>query len=131
MKKGFTLVELLVVLVVIGVIIALILPNAMKAIARAQDKECASNIRTIQTAMDLCYSQTRDYTLCNAMGELTSPIVSGGVSTPAPLSTAPVCPFGVGYVINGGTTGVSPTITTATHFSVWPPRNVLHVGNTN
>ena len=56
MKKGFTLVELLVVLVVIGVIIALILPNAMKAIARAQDRECASNIRTIETAMELCYS---------------------------------------------------------------------------
>ncbi|HBR14529.1 MAG TPA: hypothetical protein DD723_03165 [Candidatus Omnitrophica bacterium] len=131
MKKGFTLVELLVVLVVIGVIIALILPNAMKAIARAQDKECASNIRTIQTAMDLCYSQTRDYSACNTMGELTSPITSGGVSTPAPLSTTPVCPFGVGYVISGGSTGVSPTIATATHFSVWPPRNVLHVGNTN
>lgn len=69
-KKGFTLVEILVVLVVAGILLALILPNALKAITRASVTEHESNIDNIQTALFMCFTERRDWTLCDAPNEL-------------------------------------------------------------
>ncbi len=110
MKKGFTLIELLVVLVIIGILIGLILPNTLKAIDQAHDKECASNLRSIDTAIQMCYSETKDWTKCDD----TDKLKKGGF-----LETIPVCPLSVDYSTevfqNGQRTDKSK------HFSVWPP----------
>ncbi len=115
-RKGFTLVELLVVLVVIGVLIGLILPNTLKAIKQANNRECASNIRSIETALQLCYSETRDWKKCNDMDALT---------TGKYLDVVPVCPFGVGYKIDNVDTGKGVT-NKDEHFVPWPPHGNDH-----
>ena len=119
MKKGFTLIELLVVLVIIGIIIGLILPNTLKAINEANKKECVSNIRTIDTAIQMCYTKERDWTACNTIALLTS-------ANPPYLESAPVCPFGVAYTptLDAATQGYR--VDTTEHFSVWPPVGVDH-----
>ncbi len=114
MRKGFTLVELLVVLVIIGVLVGLILPNTLKAIKQANNKECASNLRSIDTALQLCYTETRDWAQCDTVGELV----------PEYLDVAPVCPFGTTYTVVASDRGFISD--KATHFAVWPPRNIDH-----
>jgi len=71
-KKGFTLVEILIVLVVAGILLALILPNTLKAIDRGNITADQTNVNTLQTAVFMCYTENRDWTLCDTQGELES-----------------------------------------------------------
>lgn len=65
--KGFTLVELLIVLAVIGVLAALILPVVMRGHARARQATCASTLKQFGLAF-LMYAQDFDGRLPNPGG---------------------------------------------------------------
>ncbi|MDD3375698.1 MAG: prepilin-type N-terminal cleavage/methylation domain-containing protein [Candidatus Omnitrophica bacterium] len=60
-RHGFTLVEILVVLVVIGILISLVIPNALRAIDIANTRSCANNIRTLDSAIQLHFAQNRTW----------------------------------------------------------------------
>ncbi|WP_170105340.1 competence type IV pilus major pilin ComGC [Desmospora activa] len=60
-ERGFTLIEMLVVLFVIGIIIAIALPNLKAAGESAQAKSCEANRKLIGTQADNHYLETGNY----------------------------------------------------------------------
>ncbi|NDD26744.1 MAG: prepilin-type N-terminal cleavage/methylation domain-containing protein [Proteobacteria bacterium] len=58
-RRGFTLIELMVVLSLISVLILIILPNFVRAKARTRLSGCESNLRNTATALTM-YSEEND-----------------------------------------------------------------------
>jgi general secretion pathway protein G len=50
---GFTLIEIMVVVVILGILAAIVAPNVMRRIDDAQLTKVSSDLRTIETAMNL------------------------------------------------------------------------------
>lgn len=51
-KRGFTLIELMVVMVVIGVLCSILLPNLVRARISAKHSSCVTNIKNIATGLE-------------------------------------------------------------------------------
>lgn len=73
-KKGFTLVELLVVIVIIGLLSTLAIVALNSARAKARDAKRVSDVKQIQTALELFFNEHNGYP------EQTTGIALGGAS---------------------------------------------------
>ncbi len=60
--EGFTLIELMVVVLIIGILLAIAIPTFLGARKRAQDKQAQSNIRNALTAEKTFYTDNQAYT---------------------------------------------------------------------
>ncbi len=60
-KPGFTLIELLVVIAIIGLLSTLSILALNTARARARDAKRISDVKQIQTALEMYYNDTGDY----------------------------------------------------------------------
>lgn len=60
-KKGFTLIELLVVVAIMGLLAALAIVALNQARAKARDARRVSDIKQIQTALELYYLDNNEY----------------------------------------------------------------------
>ncbi|PTX65023.1 competence protein ComGC/general secretion pathway protein G [Melghirimyces profundicolus] len=87
-ERGFTLIEMLVVLFVIGVIIAIALPNLKAAGESAQMKACEANRKLIGSQADNYYLELGSY-----------PDSVAKMKQRGYLRTVPTCPAKGKYVI--------------------------------
>jgi len=71
-EAGFTLIELMVVVLIIAILIAIAIPTFLGARSRAQDRAAQSNLRNAMTAEKTFYTDTQKYT-----SDLTSAGLAG------------------------------------------------------
>ena len=75
-EEGFTLIELMVVVLIIAILIAIAIPTFLGARQKAQDRAAQSNLRNALTAAKTAYVDTQDYTTAAAQLASIEPSLS-------------------------------------------------------
>ena len=106
-KKGFTLVEIMIVVAIIGLLAAIAIPNFVRARAQAQEKACQANLKQIEGAMEIwALDNNADTGDTVTMGDLVTDYIprtpscpAGGTYTVAAVGTAPTCDVGGNHAL--------------------------------
>jgi len=80
-KSGFTLIEIIVVLIIIGVLVAIALPNLFSNIPRSQGATALASADAYKTVLETCFGQNSNtapnVAPCTLVGQNLSPTIQG------------------------------------------------------
>ncbi len=124
-ERGFTLIELMIVVAIIAILAGILIPNFVNARAQAQSAACESNLRAIATALELYYADNQIYPAASGAAVQPSLLTANGV---AYLNNTPKDP--------AAQTGTATYSLTTTQASAGAPASYsivcpgVHVGST-
>jgi general secretion pathway protein G len=134
-SRGFTLVEILIVVIILGILAAIVIPQFTNASSNAKNSSVASTLQTIRSQLELFKIQHNDTppqtTGMTSWGNMTSKsdTTETSVAAPAGLSQGPYLQQApVNPMIGKSTTSTSATDTasgwyfsaTTTSYTVYP-----------
>jgi prepilin-type N-terminal cleavage/methylation domain-containing protein len=93
-RHGFTLVEIMIVVLIIGILLAIAVPNFIRARESSRAKSCQSNLKQIDSAKE-------QYAMDKKLNKDDSVELTDLVGTDGYIKSTPSCPSGGDYTPNG------------------------------
>ena len=109
-SKGFTLVEIMIVVLIIGILLAIAVPNFVKARETSRSRTCIGNLKQTVSAKE-------QYAMENRLA--SGATVTWANLSPDYLKREPVCPSSGTYTI--GNIGTDPSCSVAGHTLTFTP----------
>ena len=97
-ERGFTLVEIMIVVLIIGILLAIAVPNFVRARESSRARSCVANLKQIDAAKE-------QYAMDNNLSNGATCVMEDLV--PTYLKSQPSCPSGGTYTV--GAIGTNPT----------------------
>jgi prepilin-type N-terminal cleavage/methylation domain-containing protein len=131
-QEGFTLIELMVVIVIIGILVAIALPNFIGATDRAKLANVKSNAHTVQTMLEsygVDFGGKYPTTVVNLQQEAQTGAYWKTLANPFDgLTTTSVETLTTATFANGGSVGYNMQDATNTHYFVYgSDKNKVHI----
>ena len=110
-EEGFTLIELMVVVLIIAILLAIAIPTFLGARSRAQDRAAQSNLRNALTAEKTYYTDAQAYSATTTDITAIEPnLVFGAATTGIALNQATTDPGGI---------CLTKKSASGTYFAIW------------
>ena len=103
-RRGFTLIEIMIVIAIIGLLAAIAVPNYVRSRQTAQRNACIKNLQQIDGAKERWALETKQSPGAATLDAEVIPYIKAG---------RPICPAGGSYTFE--TLGTDPTCTITMH----------------
>jgi general secretion pathway protein G len=109
-QEGFSLIELLVVIVILGILAGIVVFAVGGITDKGQDAACKADKKTIQTAEEAFFAKQDEGSYTDLDGLVTAKLMNGDdvTSNSTGLHTVTVTGSGTGYTVNNAGKCVTP-----------------------
>jgi prepilin-type N-terminal cleavage/methylation domain-containing protein len=80
-RRGFTLVEMLIVIAIIGILASIVLVGLGPLQRRGRDARRIADLRSVQNSLELYFNKENRYPAASDWGELTEALTGAGIGT--------------------------------------------------